>query len=215
MSDDAPIVFLLDDDASVLAALGRILRANGFSTRSWTSPGAFLAAHDAETPGCLVTDLRMPGMSGLEVQSALLARGIDRPIIFVTAQGDLPSTVLGMKAGAVTFLTKPVKAEELTGAVREAITKDAIGRARRCEQADVSARLARLTPREYQVLHLISVGLLNKQIAVELGAAEKTIKVHRGRLLHKMHVRNATVLVSLLNRTKSHGGPAVRSTLHE
>lgn len=207
MVDGAPIVFLLDDEPGVVAALGRILRADGFAIRAWTSPIEFLTVHDVQTPGCLVMDLCMPGMSGLEVQRVLLARGTDRPIIFTTGQGDVRTTVLGMKAGAVTFLTKPVPAAELIGAVREAIARDAARRAHRGEQADFSARLARLTPRERQVLSLLTTGLLNKQIAAELGTSEKTIKTHRGHILDKMQVRNVSSLWGLLYRMKSNGYP--------
>ena len=205
MSEGGPIVFLLDDEPGVVVALGRILGAKGFAIRGWTSAAAFLNTHDSETPGCLVTELYMRGMSGLEVQRALLARGADRPVIFITGQGDVHTTVLGMKAGAVTFLTKPVAAAELIGAVREAIARDARRRAYRSEQADLGARLARLTPRERQVLSLLTTGLLTKQIAAELGTAERTIKTHRGHILDKMQVRNATALWSLLYRMKSRG----------
>lgn len=205
MFDGAPIIFLLDHEPSVVAALARILRANGFAVRAWTSAAEFLNAHDNETAGCLITDARMPGISGLEVQRLLLARGTDRPVIFITGQGDVRTTVLSMKAGAVTVLTKPVPAAELIGAVREAIARDAARRTRRGEQADVRARLARLTPRERQVLSLLTTGLLNKEIAAELGTGEKTVKTHRGRILDKMQVRNVSALWSLLYRTKSNG----------
>jgi FixJ family two-component response regulator len=204
MADRTPIVFLLDDDEAIGVALGRLLRANGFQTRIYTSALKFLEAHDGDTPGCLVTDLRMPGMSGLELQSALLARGIERPIVFITGQGDIPTTVQAMKAGAVTFLSKPLQRTEFLAAVREAIARDAEARTRRHEQQEVSGRLASLTARERQVLDLVATGLLNKQIAAELGAAEKTIKVHRGRIMEKMQVRTATELVSLLFRTESY-----------
>jgi FixJ family two-component response regulator len=188
----------------MVVALGRILRANGFAIRAWTSAAEFLDTHDGETPGCLVADVRMPGMSGLEVQRVLLARGVERPIIFITGEGDIRTTVLGMKAGAVTFLTKPVQAAELIRAVREAIAKDAMRRARRCEQADISARLARLTPRELQVLSLLTTGLRNKEIAAALGTAETTVKIHRRQVLSKMEVRSATFLMGLLYRGSSH-----------
>jgi FixJ family two-component response regulator len=204
MADRTPIVFMLDDDEAIGIALGRLLRANGFQTRIYTSALKFLEAHDGDTPGCLVTDLRMPGMSGLELQSALLARGIERPIVFITGQGDIPTTVQAMKAGAVTFLSKPLQRTEFLAAVREAIARDAEARTRRHEQHEVSGRLASLTARERQVLDLVATGLLNKQIAAELGAAEKTIKVHRGRIMEKMQVRTATELVSLLFRTESY-----------
>jgi len=204
-SSGAPVVYLLDDDAGVVVALGRVLRSRGFSISPWISASKFLDAHDGGTPGCLVTDVWMQGMSGLEVQRVLLARGTDRPVIFMTGQGDVRTTVLGMKAGAVTFLTKPVQAAELIGAVREAVAKDATRRAHRCELADISLRLARLTPREHQVFHLLTTGLQNKEIAAELGRAEKTIKVHRGHILEKMQVRSGTALMGLLYRMKSHG----------
>jgi FixJ family two-component response regulator len=142
-------------------------------------------------------------MGGLEVQRQLTARGSDRPTIFITAQSDVRSAVLGMKAGAVTFLTKPVQQAELLEAVREAITLDAIGRARRSEQADISARLARLTPRERQVFELLTTGMLSKQIAAELGTAERTIKTHRVRILSKMRVRTSGALMGLLYRGKT------------
>jgi FixJ family two-component response regulator len=211
MSNGAPIVFLLDDEPNVVAALGRVLRGSGFLIRGWTCASEFLKAHDEETPGCLITDLRMPGMSGLEVQRALRARGIERPVIFITGQGDVRTVVQGMRAGAVTFLTKPVQAAELTGAVREAIRIDAQRRARRCEQANISARLARLTPREHQVLHLLTTGILNKQIAAELGVAEKTIKTHRREVLRKMEVRTATALVGLLYGAKLRHNEVIHS----
>jgi FixJ family two-component response regulator len=211
MSSGSPVVFLLDDEPGVVVKLGRILRANGFAIRAWTSPAEFLKTHDADTPGCLVTDLRMPGMSGLEVQRVLLARGTDRPLVFITDESDVRTAVLGMKAGAVNFLTKPVQPAELIGAVREAIARDTARRAHRCEQADIKARLGRLTPRERQVLHLLATGMLNKQIAAELGAAVKTIKSHRKSILEKMEVRSATVLVGLLCRGKSYVNDVLQS----
>jgi FixJ family two-component response regulator len=211
MSNAAPIVCLLDDEPGVAAALGRILQASGFAIRAWTSAAEFLNAHDDKAPGCLVVAVAMSGTSGLEVQRALLARGIDRPTIFITGEGDVRTTVLGMKAGAVTFLTKPVETAELIGAVREAIARDATRRAQRCEQADISARLARLTPRERQVLSLLTTGLLNKQIAAELGASEKTIKAHRRHVLSKMNVRSAFALMGLLYHGKSDPHDVTRS----
>jgi FixJ family two-component response regulator len=195
-----PVVFLLDDDESVVTVLGRMLQAGGFVIRSWTSANEFLAAHEGDTPGCLVSDIRMPGMNGLEVQRALAARGIERPVVYVTGASDIRYAVQAMKAGAVSCLAKPVQRMELLAAVREALSKDATRRARRCQQQELSGRLARLTPRERQVLGLLASGMLNKQIAAELGAAEKTIKVHRGRVMEKMQVRSATALVRLLSR---------------
>ena len=213
MTELSPIVYVLDDEPAVVVALARMLQSSGFTVSPYTSAAEFLEAHDAETPGCLVADVRMPGMNGLELQRTLLARGIDRAIVFVTGQGDIPTTVQAMKAGAVTFLSKPVQRAELVAAVREALLRDAVGRAQHREREDLVRRLASLTPRERQVLELVATGMLNKQIAAELGAAEKTIKVHRGRIMEKMQVRTATALVGLLSRaeTRAHlarGSPA-------
>jgi FixJ family two-component response regulator len=206
MPEPQPIVFLLDDEPPVVVALARMLQTSGFAVRYWTSAAEFLAAHDAEAPGCLVTELRMPEMSGLELQRALLDRGSKRAIVFITGQADIPTIVQAMKAGAVSFLSKPVRRAELVAAVQEAILRDAHGRAEHRERRDVERRLARLTPRERQVLDLVATGMLNKQIAAELGAAEKTIKVHRGRIMEKMQVRTATALVGLLSRAELRGG---------
>jgi len=208
MPEPNPIVFLLDDEQAVVVALARMLQSSGFTVRPYTSAAEFLETHDAEAPGCLVADVRMPDMSGLELQRTLAKRGIDRAIVFVTGQGDIPTTVQAMKAGAVTFLSKPVRRTELVAAVREALLRDAIGRAQHREREDLVRRLASLTPRERQVLELVATGMLNKQIAAELGAAEKTIKVHRGRIMEKMQVRTATALVGLLSRAETRAHPA-------
>ena len=208
MPEPNPIVFLLDDEEAVLVALARMLQSSGFTVIPYTSADDFLAAHDAQIPGCLVADVRMPGMNGLELQRTLLARGVDRAIIFVTGQGDIPTTVQAMKAGAVTFLSKPVRRAELVAAVREALLRDASGRAQHREREDFARRLASLTPRERQVLDLVATGMLNKQIAAELGAAEKTIKVHRGRIMEKMQVRTATALVGRLSRAETRADSA-------
>ncbi|HEY4449500.1 MAG TPA: response regulator [Steroidobacteraceae bacterium] len=205
MPEPQPIVFLVDDEQSVVTALARMLQASGFAVRCWTSALEFLEADDPQEPGCLVTDVRMPEMGGLELQRALLERGSDRAIVFITGQGDIPTTVRAMKAGAVSFLPKPVQRAELVAAVQEAILRDAEARAQQHERNDLVRRLASLTPRERQVLELVTTGMLNKQIAAELGAAEKTIKVHRGRIMEKMQVRTATALVGLLSRAERRG----------
>ena len=211
MPETHSIVFVLDDETAVAVALSRMLRASGFAVRTCTSAAEFLELRAADTPGCLVTDLRMPGMSGLELQHALIDRGIETAIVFITGQGDIPTTVQAMKAGAVSFLPKPVQRAELVAAVREALLKDATARAQRCAQEDLGRRLASLTPRERQVLDLVASGMLNKQIAAELGAAEKTIKVHRGRVMEKMQVRTAVALVGLLSRAELRGRSHVSS----
>ena len=196
--DTEATVFLLDDDQAVVCALARVLQAEGFHTRTYTSANEFLATHDPDIPGCLVTDLIMPDMSGLELQSVLSARGIVRPIVFITARGDVPTAVQGMRAGAVSFLPKPVRKAELLAMTREAIYKDATTRAQLAERRHVLELLQRLTPRERQVMDLVVTGLKNKQIAARLKTTEKTVKVHRGRLLEKMHVKSATELAGLL-----------------
>lgn len=200
MLEQKPVVFLLDDEESVLTALSRVLEGDGLNVQAWTSAVRFLEEHDPDTPGCLVADVRMPEMSGLELQRALVSRGVARPIVFVTGIGDILSAVQAMKAGAVTFLAKPIRREALLPAVREALEKDVIDRAHDHERRGILNRLASLTPRERQVLNLVVTGMLNKQIAAALGAAEKTIKVHRGRIMDKMEVRTAVALVGLLSR---------------
>ncbi|HTT02290.1 MAG TPA: response regulator [Steroidobacteraceae bacterium] len=200
MNDTQPIVFVLDDEESVVVALARILHAEGFAVRTWTSVSEFLETYDPEVPGCLVTDVLMPTMSGLELQRALLDCGVERPIIFITGHGDIPTTVQGMKAGAISFLPKPVRRTELVAAVREAIARDATTRAAQHERQAVQRRIESLTRRERQVLELVTKGMLNKQIAAALGASEKTIKVHRGRLMEKMQVRSVAALVGTLAR---------------
>lgn len=195
-----PVVFLVDDDAAIRAALRRGLVAEGFRVRAFESADAFLAGHDPAVPGCLVADVAMPGMSGLELQSVLSARGSARPIIFVTGKGSIPMSVQAMRAGAVTFLPKPVRLGELAAAVREAFEKDRRCREEQAQRAEVESRMRALTSREREVLELIVVGKLNKQIAAELGAAEKTIKVHRGRVMAKLNVRSVAELVSLTSQ---------------
>ena len=199
--DSVPTVFVLDDDESFVRALDRLLRVEGFVTRTWTSARTFLAEHDPATPGCLVTDLIMPEMNGLELQRHLAAQGCVRPIVFITGRGDMSTAVEGMRAGAVSFLPKPVLRGALVEALREALAKDATLRAARSERQRVDEMLSSLTPRERQVLDLVARGLLNKQIAGALGTAEKTVKVHRGRLMHKMHVKSAAALVKLLSHS--------------
>jgi RNA polymerase sigma factor (sigma-70 family) len=195
-----PAVFILDDDESLVAALGRLLSGEGFRTRGWTSAKTFLAEHDPDAPGCLLTDLIMPEMGGLELQRALIAAGCGRPIVFITGEGDMTTTVEGMRAGALTFLPKPIRGVELVAAVREALAEDAAMRASQATRRRVLILLDSLTPRERQVLDLIVQGLLNKQIAAQLDIAEKTVRVHRDRLMHKMQVRSAAALINLMTR---------------
>ena len=194
---DSPTVFVVDDEAPVRKAISRLLRVAGFAVAAFPSPAEFLAEYDPHKPGCLVLDLRMPGFDGIELQRALARKGSILPIIFLTGHGDIPQSVQAMKHGAIDFLTKPVNDEQLLAAIRAAIEKDRIARREDAELCDIRARLATLTPREREVLEHVVTGKLNKQIADHLGVVEKTIKVHRARVMQKMKVRSLAELVRL------------------
>jgi FixJ family two-component response regulator len=194
-------VFLIDDDAGVLTALSRLLREAGFDVEAFQSPSEFLLYDDAAKPGCAVLDVALGDWNGLEVQSALASKGDARPIIFITGQGDIATSVQAMKAGAVDFLTKPVRDEDLIEAVTRALERDRATREEEARVASVGERLASLTPREQEVLSSVVAGRLNKQIAAELGIAEKTVKVHRARVMAKMAVRSVAELVRVVQRT--------------
>jgi len=209
--DVQPTIFLVDDDPSVRKALGRGLTAEGFIVRAWDNALAFLEDHDPAAPGCLVADVAMPGLSGLELQSRLSASGYARPMVFITGKGSIPMTVQAMRAGAVSFLPKPVHLAELVAVVREAIDRDRSARRARADRATVESRLTALTAREREVLELVIAGKMNKQIAAALGTAEKTIKVHRGRVMLKMQVRSVAELVALTSQAGIRGGEANRS----
>ena len=192
--------FLVDDDAGVLKAVSRLLRTAGYEPRAYRSPQDFLAEHDASVPGCAILDLTMPGLNGLELQTTLAGQGVERPIIFLTGTGDIPASVQAMKAGAVDFLTKPVKRSMLLAAVERARKRDETARHARENRESIEARLSKLTPRELEVLRYVVAGRLNKQIAAALGTVEKTIKVHRSRLMAKLEVRSVAELVRLTER---------------
>ena len=191
----APNVTVVDDDFLVLRALDRLLRAAGFAVQTFSSARDFLRERTADCTGCVVMDLSMPELSGLELQQALAASANPRPVVFISGQGSVPSSVEAMKAGAVDFLTKPVDEHKLLAAVRIAIGKDRAMREKDGLRATITARLATLTLRERQVLEQVVAGKLNKQIAAELGTAEKTIKVHRARMMRKMQVDSLAGLV--------------------
>jgi len=193
-------IFIVDDDAAVLKALSRLLRAMGYDIQSYTSPREFLTRHDATVPGCAVLDVSMPGLDGLELQQALTAGGGLRPVIFVTGKGDIPTSVRAMKAGAVDFLTKPVSDADLLGAIARAKEQDTTSRQMQAELASIQAKIATLTPREREVFAHVVAGRLNKQIAADLGTVEKTVKVHRGRVMEKLGVRTLADLVRLAER---------------
>ncbi|MFO1108052.1 MAG: response regulator [Bradyrhizobium sp.] len=190
-------IFLVDDDAGVLKAISRLLRTRGYTTLAFTSPREFLETHDSSIPGCALLDVSMPDHDGLELQQALIA---ERPVIFLTGEGDIPTSVRAMKAGAIDFLTKPVCEADLFAAIARAIQVDSNTRCASCELRSINDRVASLTPREQEVMTHVIAGRLNKQIAGDLGTVEKTIKVHRGRVMQKMGVRSVADLVRLAEK---------------
>ncbi len=200
MNDISPIVFMVDDDPDVLKSLARVLRSAGLAVTTFSSPSEFLEQHDPRAAGCLVLDVAMPGLNGLELQQALTAKGSAIPTIFLTGRGDIPMSVQAMKGGAVDFLTKPIHDEDLLKAVHAALEKNRIERQSRAELDEIQQRLATLTPREREVLTHVVSGQLNKQIANDLGTVEKTIKVHRARVMEKMKVNSVAELVRLTER---------------
>jgi FixJ family two-component response regulator len=190
-------IFLVDDDQAVLQGLGRLLQAAGYRTKTYHSAKTFLYEHDSLIPGCVVLDLAMPEFNGLDVQDALVRQGISRPIIFLTGQATIPESVQAMKAGAVDFLTKPIKQSQLLSAIRSAEARDRTQRHVEARRNVVVRKMAKLTPREKEVLNYVVRGWLNKQIGGALGIHEKTIKVHRGRVFKKMGVKNVAELVRI------------------
>lgn len=192
------LISIVDGDAPIGFAVAGLLRNAGYNARSFTSANAFLAAYDPEVPGCVVTDLFMPGMSGLELQETLATRECCPPIIFFTGQGDVKKTAQVMRAGAVNVLCKPLQPEELLAAVREAIARDARLRAKLALRRRVRSLMDRLTPRERVVLGFVVAGLPNKVIAARLGRSERTIKLHKQKVIEKMRVGSAHQLLQVL-----------------
>ena len=197
MSGQRPTVFIVDDDADVRTSTARLLRTANYETVTFESASEFLDSYDGDTPGCIILDVAMAGLSGLQLQERLLERGCLHPIIFLTGVGNVPTSVKAMKAGAINFLTKPVEEDELFATVEEAIRVDLAGRRVRTRKQIIGRRIERLTPREREVFELVIAGRLNKQIAATLGTVEKTIKVHRARVMHKTGARTVAELVQL------------------
>jgi len=197
MNDASQIVFLIDDEPSVLKALARVLCATGFRTASFSSPQSFLEQYEPAARGCLVLDVSMPGFTGLELQQALIEKNCSLPIVFLTARGDIPTSVRAMKHGAVDFLTKPVDDNDLIAAVDRALDQEATDHVRRAQIAELQMRFSMLTSREQEVLGHVIAGRLNKQIAAVLGTTEKTVKVHRARVMEKMQAQSLAELVRL------------------
>lgn len=195
-------VFIVDDDQALSRALCRRLALAGYETESFASPTDFLTGKPHSGPGCIILDLMMPGMSGLEFQKALRARSISLPVIFLSGHGDVPAASAAFKGGAVDFLTKPVRSEDLIAAVASALSKHAAGLEDSTKAQSVLGRYQQLTPREREVCDLVGQGLLNKQIGYELGAAEATVKKHRARVLEKLEVQSVAELVTALELMK-------------
>jgi len=193
-----PVVHVVDDDPAVLRALARLIGAAGYRCEVHADAEAFLAQHDPTEPGCAVIDLGLPGIDGFGLQASLATGAAARPVVFLTGSGDIPASVRAMKAGAVDFLTKPVEPAALLAAVAEALCRDAEARAARDAGAEIARRLATLTPRERQVLDRVVAGRLNKQIAADLGSAEKTVKIHRGRVMRKLGARTVVELIRIV-----------------
>jgi FixJ family two-component response regulator len=197
MTGKLPTVFIVDDASEVRTALSRMLCTAGYCVRSFETAEGYLEQQDIEVPGCLLLDICLPGLSGIDLQRALVGTPRARPIIFLSGMGDIQTSVHAMKAGAIDFLTKPVEAKRVFAAIEQAFRHDADQRRDQVMRACIQGRLERLTPREHQVMMQVVRGRLNKQIAADLGTGEKTVKVHRARVMFKMGVRSVPELVQL------------------
>lgn len=195
-----PTVFIIDDDPSVRKSLSRLVRSLGFGSESFASAEEFLGRERYDGLGCIVLDVRMPGLSGMELQDELVKGEFSMPIIFITGHGDIPMSVQAMKKGAVDFLPKPFDDDELLEAVQKAIEKDREAKAERSATRDILTRIERLTTRECEILRYVITGMLNKQIAFKLDIAEKTVKVHRGRIMEKLGAHSVAELVRLAEK---------------
>jgi FixJ family two-component response regulator len=200
MTDPDPIVFIVDDDLSVRRSTERLVRSAGFKVLTFTSAREFLASPRPQGPACLVLDVRMPGLNGMELQRELAQSGIHIPIIFITGHGDIPMSVRAMKAGAVEFLTKPFRSRALLDAVRAAIERDLSAHKARSETGELRQRYEQLTPREREVMALVVAGQLNKQAASELATTERTIKFHRANIMQKMGAESLAGLVRMAEK---------------
>jgi len=200
MTAPKEMVFVVDDDPAVCTALKRLIRSVGIEAVTFASAQDFLRATRPDVPGCLVLDVRLPDLSGLNLQEKLTTAKIDLPIIFITGHGDIPMTVRAMKGGALEFLTKPIKEQDLLDAIQRGIEQHRHQLAQRAEACELQGRYDSLTPREREVFPLVTSGLLNKQIAAELGASEKTIKIHRAQVMQKMKAESLPHLVRMAEK---------------
>ncbi|HUA58897.1 MAG TPA: response regulator transcription factor [Verrucomicrobiae bacterium] len=208
MSSDSPVVFVIDDDVSVRESLRNLLRSVGLAVQMFGSAQEFLASKRPDAPGCLVLDVRLPGESGLDLQRGLADAEMEIPIVFITGHGDIQMSVRAMKSGAVEFLTKPFRDQDLLDAVQQAIQRDRSGRRQRAEMAEVRGRFESMTAREQDVMRFVACGLLNKQIAGELQLTQATVKMYRGRVMEKMR---AETLADLIRMAEKIGIPAAKS----
>jgi FixJ family two-component response regulator len=199
---ETPIIHIVDDDESMREVLASLFRSVALSARAYASVDAFLQAPRADAPGCLILDVRLPGMSGLDFQARLCEVGVELPVILMTGYGDIPMSVRGMKAGAVDFLVKPFRDQEMLDAVAIAIDRDRARRAGNAESAMLREKFATLSPRESQVMHLAAAGKMNKQIAGDLGISLVTVKIHRGAAMRKMGARTLADLVRMAEALK-------------
>jgi FixJ family two-component response regulator len=200
MTEKPAIVIIVDDDPSLRVMLGRLLGTVGLKSSAFASPEEFLHSPPPEGPACLVLDVQMPGLSGLDLQRDLAKAGHQLPIVFMTGHGDIPMTVQAMKAGAVAFLTKPFRNQDMLDAVREGLNLDREARRQREELNELRGRYESLTAREREVFALVAVGLLNKQIALQLGTTERTVKAHRGQVVQKLQADSVADLVRMADR---------------
>lgn len=202
MKDAAPVVFVVDDDEAVRESVKKLITSVGLRAETFGTTQDFLNSKRPQAPACLVLDVRLPDVSGIEFQRQLTDAGIQIPIIFITGHADIPMTVRAMKAGAVEFLTKPFRGQELLDAIQEAISRDREAWNKRAQMAEITARYESLTAREKEVMALVARGLLNKQVAAELGTSELTIKTHRGRVMEKMQADSVADLVRMSEKLK-------------
>ena len=202
--DAEPVVYVIDDDAAVREALQSLLQSVGLQVEVFGSAKEFLAFKMSNVPSCLVLDVRLPGVSGLDFQAELGNANILIPIIFITGHGDIPMTVKAMKGGAVEFLTKPLREQDLLDAVRVALERDRISRAEQITGSDLQVRFELLTPREQDVMGFVTAGLMNKQVSTEMGITEATVKFHRGHIMRKMGARSLADLVRMAGSLKIH-----------
>src|SRR5579859_7906865 len=201
-ASDIPTVFIIDDDRSMRQAVQDLVESVGLRAESFASGGEFLRRGRTTSPSCLVLDVRLPQMSGLDFQNRLTESGTQIPIIFITAHGDVPMSVKALKAGAIEFLTKPFREQDLLDAIQQALQRDRTAREQQAEILDVHERYQSLTAREREVMTLVVSGLLNKQIASEIGASEATVKIHRGNMVQKMHAESLIELVRMADKLK-------------